>query len=94
MSLYTQEEIDKYFQGKPKGGTPLYRAKKFEQWRYEWKDNALPAEGNAASLKVKRFVVDNKIPRCDWSLKHTWTDGSVYYFRHREDSLAAVLTLI
>jgi len=93
MSLYTKEEIDKYFQGKPNGGTPLYRAKKFDEWRKQWKARSIDVNMDNF-YEMRRFLKANKSPRCDYSMEQTGMGGAIYYFRNEEDYMAAVLTVV
>ena len=91
MSLYTQEEINKYFDGDDNIGA---RAEIFERWRSEWQDRCIVVPKNE-NRDVKLWIAENSILQTDFS--YAWFLSGHYvnfYFRYDEDYLAAVLKFI
>ena len=87
MKLYTQEEIDRHFDGL--GGDVAHRAAIFEQWKIEWSTRTIHINNNLEDFRT--FLKQNNIPRVDYTLTWTSPRSCVYYFRNEEDYLAAVL---
>jgi hypothetical protein len=88
--LYTDEEIQKYFDGDYDIG---HRAEVYKQWRREWQDRVITIPGTSLRSFWK-FIKDNNISRTDWTRQNISNDSVKIYFRYNEDYLAATLTFI
>ena len=87
-SLYTQEEIDKYFEGRD---DVMIRAKMYEIWRLEWHDRSVYVKPGDYPTVFKDFIHRNNLLRTDW-VRTSTVKGACISFRNEEDYLSALLT--
>lgn len=87
--LYTQEEIDKYFDGVD---DPMVRAAKYDEWTEEWKDRCVVIDYTEyRKISLRQWIKEQGIRRVDYQRKSMGMNKVAYYFRDGDDYMAALL---